>query len=152
MDGSYKISGKTSDGKDVMKILFDSSTMKIQSKNKFSSEFLEKDWHLCYMTIHKDDCIEILKIQRDEKKQSLVTVMPSDNLSQILQLQSHEYGLNELEYRAIGIMTLRPCDGSGYDIVHLIKATLFVKDPRPSQQCPSGSFLSSFNGQKFKLD
>lgn len=83
--------------------------------------------------------------------------MPSDDISEILQLHGHENSSDELEYQGIGFMILRPSDGSGHYIMHLIEATFYVKDSRPLQQCPSSfkrascSSLSSFSDQKLKL-
>lgn len=78
-----------------------------------------------------------------------MTVLP-DGFNEILQLQSHGNDFKNLEYRrAIGIVTLQPFDGFGQVIVMPIDVKIFLRDPRPSQQCPSrsrrifGSFLFS---------
>ncbi|KAL8105868.1 hypothetical protein AgCh_029607 [Apium graveolens] len=80
--------------------------------------------------------MEMLKIQRDKKNGSCITVMClGDAFTEILQLQGINSS-NYIEYRAIGFITLRPCYGYGqvvYDIP--VDAMIYVKDPGPLKQC-----------------
>lgn len=156
MDALYKISGKTTDGREIIKILDDSCTIKIQTdnKNQCLNESLETEWHVIYITPDAFD-YDTLKVQRDEKKRSHLTVIPGDASGEIL--QSHEKCFDELEYQAIGIMTLRPTDSSGDVIVSPVDARIYVKDTRPWQQSllrlkrVFGSSVLSSNDQKLKF-